>query len=427
VGDPGQPSPARSSRRTLATGAVLGAAAVGGGVLGAALFHEASTRTVTQTVLERPVARQPTPTAPDGPGTFSYDRAQAQRKSIHAIYEEDGPGVVAVVSTSRVSISPNFGIPGFSLPPQEQEQVSQGSGFVLDANGDILTNDHVVAGARKVRVSFSNQDNVPARVVGTDPSTDLALLRVQMPSSALHPLPLGDSTEAQVGDAVVAIGNPFGLDRTVTAGIVSALQRDITAPNGFTISNAIQTDAAINHGNSGGPLIDASGEVIGINAQIANSGVNGNVGIGFAIPIDTAKSVIAQLRRGGRVVHAWLGIDGSDIDSTLRQNARLPAQRGVLVRGVIPGSPAARAGIVGGRSSAVLNGTTYCLGGDVITTLDGRRLGSIDQLTAVLQRERPGQVVRLTVATPTGRTHRLVIRLGAQPKRSPARERTCTG
>ena len=229
--------------------------------------------------------------------------------SINDIYRRAAPGVVQVTSTSVVTVpaDPFFGNPFF---PQQQQQKSLGSGFVIDKAGHIVTNYHVVQGAKQISVSFSNGGTMKVTLVGSDPSSDLAVLKIDASSRALTPLALGDSDAMNVGDPVVAIGNPFGLDRTVTAGIVSAIQRAITAPNGYTIDHVIQTDAAINHGNSGGPLLDGRGEVIGVNSQIetGDSGVSGNVGVGFAIPSNTVKTVIAQLIREGRVDRAFIGI-----------------------------------------------------------------------------------------------------------------------
>src|SRR5919201_2058956 len=237
--------------------------------------------------------------------------------SINQIYRSAAPGVVQVTSTSVVRVDTNtdpfgFPIPGFSVPQQETQR-ALGSGFVIDKAGHIFTNYHVIAGARSIEVSFSNHDSMKARVVGKDPGTDIAVLKVDARSRALTPLTLGNSDAVRVGDAVVAIGNPFGLDRSVTAGIVSALQREIQAPNSYAIDHVIQTDAAINHGNSGGPLLNADGRVIGVNAQIetgSTDGRGGNVGIGFAIPINTVRTVVAQLMKNGSVEHASLGITG---------------------------------------------------------------------------------------------------------------------
>ena len=226
--------------------------------------------------------------------------------TINQIYERAASGVVRVNATNNsTSFVPRVVPSDHSPTPQSS---ALGSGFVIDKAGHIITNYHVVEGANEVTVSFSNRDTVKAEVVGTDPSTDLAVLRVDTSASALTPLPLGNSDAVRVGDPVVAIGNPFGLDRTVTSGIVSALQRLITAPNRFTIDHVIQTDAPINHGNSGGPLLSSRGQVIGVNTQIETGDTaTGNVGIGFSVPSNTVKDVVAQILRTGRVDHAYLG------------------------------------------------------------------------------------------------------------------------
>src|SRR5947209_4707977 len=244
----------------------------------------------------------------DGPASAPAAFRTGRPLSINQIYRSAAPGVVQVTSTSvvRLDNSNPFGqVPGF---PQQETQHALGSGFVIDKAGHIVTNYHVIAGAKSVEVSFSNHDSMKARVVGKDPGTDIAVLKVDARSRALTPLALGDSDTVRVGDSVVAIGNPFGLDRSVTAGIVSALQREIQAPNSYAIDHVIQTDAAINHGNSGGPLLNANGRVIGVNAQIetgSTDGSGGNVGVGFAIPIDTVRTVVARDpgpgdRRAGR-------------------------------------------------------------------------------------------------------------------------------
>ena len=258
-----------------------------------------------------------------------------------------------------------------------------GSGFVIDHAGHILTNAHVVDGAQKIEVTLGNTDSsqpVSARVVGKDPSTDVALLKVDAPSDQLHPLALGDSSQLQVGDPVVAIGNPFGLDRTVTTGIVSALQREIKAPNGFTINNVIQTDAAINPGNSGGPLLDADGRVIGINSQIESAGGGGNVGIGFAVPINTAHEVVQQLLANGKVEHAFLGISGTDVTPQLADVLNLPVKQGALVQSVVSGGPADKAGVKGGDATVSIGGQRVRAGGDVITAIDGKAVTGMDDV-----------------------------------------------
>src|ERR671924_1411005 len=313
---------------------LLVAALLGGGVaagIGVAVDSDSGSTVVT-TVQEA------------GPAPASFAKANGTAESIQEIYRSASPGVVQVTSTSIVSQDPFFGA---------QEARSLGSGFVIDKAGHIVTNYHVVQGARKVEVNFSGNDRVPAKVVGTDPSTDVAVLEIDAQARALTPLPLGNSDAVRVGDAVVAIGNPFGLERTVTAGIVSALQREITAPNGFAIDEVIQTDAAINRGNSGGPLLNANGDVIGVNAQIEST-TGGNVGIGFAIPINTVKEVVSQIIDSGKVEHAYLGIEMQTIDEELTKHFRLPAERGVLISRVVPGSPADRAGLEGGSRQVVV-------------------------------------------------------------------------
>src|SRR3954471_5053542 len=325
-------------------------------------------------------------------------------KKISDIYEAAKHGVVQVTSTSVVSNN-FFGA---------QEQQAQGSGFVIDKDGHVVTNYHVVEGAKKVQVSFSDEENKDATVVGTDPSTDIAVLKIQGAwAQAMTPLGLGDSSAVKVGDAVVAIGNPFGLERTVTAGIVSALQRHITAPNGFQIDEAIQTDAAINHGNSGGPLLNADGSVIGVNAQIESES-GGNVGIGFAIPIDTVKDGAGQLIKEGKVEHAYLGIEMTSINSDLADNFKVPVDKGILIQRVHAGSPAAKAGLKGGTTQVVLAGTTYWLGGDVITKVDGQSVQTSDQLASVVTAEKPGDSLDLEVHRGE-ETLNVTVELGRQP------------
>src|SRR5205814_1047075 len=242
-----------------------------------------------------------------------------------------------------------------------------GSGFVIDRAGHIVTNYHVVRSATSIQVSFSNNERYRAKLVGSDPSTDIAVLRVDVKSRALKALPLGDSDIVRVGDEVIAIGNPFGLDRSVTAGIVSAVQRRIEAPNSLSISHVIQTDAALNHGNSGGPLLNAQGQVIGVNAQIETGGVNqGNVGIGFAIPINTVKDVVAELIKHGKVEHAFLGIEGKTLTPPIARLFHLPVSSGVLVATVRNGSGADQAGLKPATSQVTVEGESWPAGGDVI-------------------------------------------------------------
>ena len=350
------------------------------------------------------------------PGSASVDFRQGKALSIYQIYKRAAPGVVQVTSTQvvRVPADPFFGNQ-FGLPQVERQQ-ALGSGFVIDKAGHIVTNYHVVQGSRQIEVSFSNNERVKARVVGSDPSTDLAVLQVKVSSRALTPLPLGDSDMVRVGDSVVAIGNPFGLDRTVTAGIVSALQRPIQAPNGYTIDHVIQTDAALNHGNSGGPLLDAEGDVVGVNSQIetGSSASSGNVGIGFAIPSNTVKSVVAQLVKNGKVEHAFLGVSAVPITSDLARIFRLPVSRGLLVEKVTPGSGAARAGLKAGSTQVVLAGESYLLGGDVIVKTDGISVTSVDRLRDIVAGKRPGDKLELEIYR--GKSNETMeVKLGRQP------------
>ena len=278
---------------------------------------------------------------------------------------------------------------------------------MIDNEGHLLTNAHVVEGASEITVKLGASDQTyTAKVVGTDPATDVALLKVDAPADQLHPLALGDSSKVEVGDPVVAIGNPFGLDRTVTSGIVSALQRQIEAPNGFSISHVIQTDAAINPGNSGGPLIDADGRVIGINSQIETGGGGGNVGIGFAVPINTAREVADQIEDDGEVEHAYLGISGGTITPELAEALNLPVDEGVLVAEAVKDGPADEAGIEGGNTEATIDGAGVTLGGDVITEVDGKEVDGMDEVIAIVDGKKPGDELDVTLAARRRRRRR---------------------
>ncbi|MDQ2967509.1 MAG: trypsin-like peptidase domain-containing protein [Actinomycetota bacterium] len=264
----------------------------------------------------------------------------------------------------------------------------QGSGFVYDAGGHLVTNAHVVDGVSSVSVKFWNGKTFAAQVVGTDASTDLAVLKVDAPGSELFPLSLGDSGKLVVGDQVVAIGSPFGLEGTVTSGIVSALHREMTSPNQFAIDNSIQTDAAINHGNSGGPLLNAQGKVVGVNSQIeSNSG--GNEGVGFAIPSNTVRSIGSQLISSGKAEHAFLGV-------VLRDSS---SQTGAAIGRVRAGTPAARAAL---------------RAGDVVTAAAGTHINSASELRAVINAHRPGDTISVTY-TRGGKSHTVKVKLAARP------------
>lgn len=332
--------------------------------------------------------------------------------SARDIYARDAPGVVYVRAggDAVARIASPFG--GGQADPQPGE--SSGTGFVLDAAGHILTNHHVVGNAREVSVEFSDERTVRAQVLGDDSTNDLALLRVDPTQADLHPLTLGDSGSARVGDPVLAIGNPFGLGRTLTTGVVSALQRQLKGPNGLTIQNVIQTDAPIGPGNAGGPLLDAGGRVIGITARMEG---NGNGGIGFAIPVDTAKELLPELKRTGSVAHPYVGITGLTIDPVIAEQ-EVGTKQGVLVQTVYAGSPAARAGLHGGSVESQINGNRIQLGGDVITALDGRTLTSMEELTSAMAERKPGDRVELGILRER-KAMRLVVRLGTAPKTQP--------
>ena len=312
--------------------------------------------------------------------------------SVNEIYDAASAGVAFIEASG--------GGPGQLPSPfggQAPEQTATGSGFLIDDEGHVMTNAHVVDGADRIEVTLGDDEgSYEAELVGQDNSTDIAILRVDAPADELEPLALGDSSGLDVGDPVVAIGNPFGLDRTVTAGIVSALQRQISAPDGFTISDVIQTDAPINPGNSGGPLFDASGEVVGVNSQIESNG-QGNVGIGFAVPIDTAREIAQELIANGEVQHAFLGVTGADIDSELADVLNLDAGSGALVQEVVPGSPADEAGIEPGDASVDADGQNVRAGGDVIVAVDGERVTGMDDVIAAVDKHQPGDELELTI------------------------------
>jgi S1-C subfamily serine protease len=326
--------------------------------------------------------------------------------TVEQIYKRDSPGVAFVQAKVTQQTSSPFGF------PSQQQGTSTGSGFVIDKKGDIITNSHVVSGASQISVRFGNSGDIKATLVGKDVSTDLALLHVDPHTAQLHPLQLGDSSKVSVGDPAIAIGNPFGFDRTVTSGIVSALQRQIDAPNNFTINNVIQTDAAINPGNSGGPLLNAAGQVIGINSQIATGGNgNGNVGIGFAIPINTVKAAIPQLEKSGKVLHAYLGVSTAQVSKQDAQDLNLPTDKGALVQQVVPGGPAAKAGLRAGNTQT--NGGLV-IGGDLIVKVAGKQVTKPDDLVAAVSSHKPGDKVQVQLYR-DGKLKTVTVTLGNRP------------
>jgi putative serine protease PepD len=347
--------------RTPLIASLLAAACVGAG--GGALLYSAFGSNGSTTVVRQVTVKDTQP-------------ASNSPLSVNAIYRNNYKGVVEITVTS--SSSNGFGGSGATQ--------AEGSGFVYDANGDIVTNQHVVGGADSIKVTFWNGKTYDAHIVGTDASTDLAVVKVDAPASMIHPLQLGDSSALQVGDGVVAMGSPFGLQETVTSGIVSALHRTMTSPSNFTISDSIQTDAAINHGNSGGPLLNTAGDVVGVNSQIAgNSG--GNEGVGFAIPSNTVRSIVTQLISTGKAQHAFLGVT---IDS---------AANDALIAGVRGGTPAAKAGLKKG---------------DVVTSLGGHTISTPDELASVINSYKPGDTVTVTYKR-GGQSHSVQVKLATRP------------
>ncbi len=331
--------------------------------------------------------------------------ATPEEEIIIGVYRATSPGVVNITSTV---LSQDF---FFRVVPER----GTGSGFVVDDRGYILTNNHVVENADSLEVTLADKSKVPAKLIGRDPNNDLAVIQVNVPREKLTPLRLGDSSSLQVGQMAIAIGNPFGLDRTVTRGVISSLGRNLRADSGRQMRNIIQTDAAINPGNSGGPLLNSRGEVIGINTAIFTPS-GGSVGIGFAIPVNTAKKLLPQLISRGRASHAWLGITGMDITSGLARALNLPAKEGVMIAQVAPGSPAARAGLRGAQRHVRVRNYNFAVGGDIIVALDGQKIMSVDDLTAYLdERKKAGEEVRVE-ALRDGKPVTVVVRLGELPE-----------
>ena len=340
----------------------------------AALVGAGAVAAVSVALDDDPVA------APQVTVTDATPAASSDSATVGEIYKRSSASVVEITVGSTGEPSP-FGGGGGA-------QQAQGSGFVYDTEGHVITNQHVVDGAETVTVKFANGKEYSARVVGGDPSTDIAVIDVDAPASELKPLRLADSSAVEVGDGVVAIGSPFGLEQTVTTGIVSALHREITSPNSFSIDDAIQTDAAINHGNSGGPLLDMSGDVIGVNSQIESES-GGNVGIGFAVPSNTVEKIADALISDGSVEHAYLGVAIDDSDGT----------EGAALAEVRAGTPAADAGLESG---------------DVVTEFDGESVDSADELRRLVDARSPGDSVDVTVER-DGDTKTVKVTLGTRP------------
>jgi S1-C subfamily serine protease len=388
----------------LATPAVIGVSAVlGAGIaVGVGELGVGGGDGTTTTVVQQAPLATPSNTA----------EAEGGAMTARQIYERDAPGVVQVLAdVQQPSDSP------FGMPQQQRQGQSSGSGFVIDEKGTILTNEHVIDGATAVRVAFGSDEAVDAKVVGKDASTDVAVLRVDPKKVDLRPLPLGSAEQLQVGDPVVAIGNPFGLDRTLTTGVVSAKQRQLQAPNGWTINDVIQTDASINPGNSGGPLIDGAGRVVGINSQIATGGSGaGSVGIGFAVPIDTVRRILPDLERTGRANIPYLGVTSIDVPDpeSLPSELSVPAGAGAWVQEVAAGSPAAKAGIRGGKVTLTSADGPIRFGGDVIVKIDDVEIKAVGDVGAAIAKHKPGDEV--TVELRRGKDRKKVtVKLDRRP------------
>ncbi|MGK2937883.1 MAG: S1C family serine protease [Solirubrobacteraceae bacterium] len=337
--------------------------------------------------------------------------ANAVRFDPAAIYERVGPGVVTVFSV-------------FDAGPDAREGEGVGSGFVISESGEIVTNAHVVTDgegrdlerAEDVYVQFADGNQVPARIVGEDPNADIALLRVQRGGLTLRPLSFGASREVRVGAPVAAIGSPYGEPQSLSVGIISGVDRSIDSLTGFTISGAIQTDAAINRGNSGGPLVDARARVLGVNSQIRSTG-GGGEGVGFAVPVDTVRRSVTALRREGKVAYAYLGVETAAVYPQLAKRFDLGTSSGAWVQAVSEGGPADDDGLRGGDDRERFQASTFDVGGDVIVRLNGRTVRDPDDLSEALQATAPGDEVPVVVFR-DGRRKSLTITVGERPAES---------
>jgi S1-C subfamily serine protease len=374
--------------------------AFAGAVLGAAF--------VLYLLRATPVGGAQASTQPVATLSGSHVDSPTTASVVQAVYQQANPGVVSIVTTTS---QPRSNV----LPPRRQES-GAGSGFVVDNQGYIVTNDHVVDGATTVRVIFSNGASATARIVGQDPGDDLAVIKVDVSSDRLHPLAIGDSSAVKVGQLVIAIGNPFDLHNSVTSGIVSAVGRTRPSVNGRSIANMIQTDAPVNPGNSGGPLLDDLGNVIGVIAQI-ESPVRGSVGVGFAIPSNTLQRYLSTLESGGKVQHSWLGITGQEITPELAQALHLSVTSGVYVIDVIPGSPAEKAGVKGASGGSDQGDPGP--GGDVISGVDEVAVHSVQDISNYIDTKSPSSTVTLTIIR-GGQTRQISVQLGVWPDRLPS-------
>jgi putative serine protease PepD len=320
------------------------------------------------------------------------------------IYKKAAPAVVNITSTV---VERDF---FFGLVPRE----GTGSGAVIDAKGYVLTNNHVIKDAKRIEVTFADGSKWPGRLVGTDPDNDLAVIQIDAPADRLRALPLGNSQDLQVGQKVLAIGNPFGLGETLTTGIISSLGRAIRSEGGMLMEDLIQTDAAINPGNSGGPLLDSDGKIIGINTAIFSPS-GGNVGIGFAVPVDTAKRIIPELLEKGYVAHPWMGVSLFPLTPGVAKALSLTVERGALIVEVLRGGPADKAGLRGGTKMVQVGNTMLPVGGDLVTGLNGEAVNSSEELIRRIRKHRSGDQVRLRILR-EGKAQDVTLSLGERPR-----------
>ncbi|NIS71186.1 MAG: trypsin-like serine protease [Proteobacteria bacterium] len=321
-----------------------------------------------------------------------------------AIYRRAGPGVVNITS---VTVERDF---FFNPIPRE----GAGSGSIIDDEGHILTNHHVIRDSRKLEVTLSDGSKWPGKFVGADPDNDLAVIKIDAPREKLIVIPLGDSSDLEVGQKVLAIGNPFGLGQTLTTGIISSLGRSIRSEAGILIEDIIQTDASINPGNSGGPLLDSKGRIIGINSAII-SPTGASVGIGFAIPVNTAKRILPELIAKGSVSYPWIGASVYPLIPEFSKALGLKVERGAVVAEVVQGSPAERAGLRGGKRQILVGNSRILVGGDVIVEVDGQKVASSDELIRRIRDHRPGESLTLRILR-EGKFLNLQITLAERPR-----------
>lgn len=326
------------------------------------------------------------------------------------IYERLSPGVVNITSTV---LEHDF---FFNVVPRQ----GTGSGAIIDSRGYILTNHHVIEDARKLEVTLANGKKYAAKLVGSDPDTDTAVLKIDPRKDQLAVIPMGTSSNLKVGQKVIAIGNPFGLSQTLTTGVISSIGRSLRASSGILVEDIIQTDASINPGNSGGPLIDSSGRMIGINTAIF-SPTGASVGIGFAIPIDTARMVLDDLIEKGYYAYPWIGASMRTMTANLAEALKLPVDSGAMVVEVSPRGPADRAGIKGGRQRAQIGNNILVVGGDVIVQIEGERVQDADSAIRIIRKYRPGDKIRVEVVHWSGDRSTFTVTLGERPKTTKAR------